>query len=109
MQPRTCSGYRTRGTRKPDCDSVPGLNALSNKPDPRGANLMSVFSRLSEIIASNLSALLDRAEDPELLLRQFIYEMEEGFGIAKRHAATVIATERRLGRELEWNRDQAEV
>jgi phage shock protein A len=70
---------------------------------------MSVFSRLSEIVASNLNALLDRAEDPELLLRQFIHEMEEGLGAAKRHAATVIATERRLGRELEWNRGQAEV
>jgi phage shock protein A len=70
---------------------------------------MSVFSRLSKIVASNLSALLDRAEDPELLLRQFIHEMEEGLGAAKRHAATVIATERRLERELEWNRGQAEV
>jgi phage shock protein A len=70
---------------------------------------MSVFSRLSEIVASNLNALLDRAEDPELLLRQFIHEMEEGLGVAKRYAATVIATERRLGRELEWNREQAEV
>jgi phage shock protein A len=70
---------------------------------------MSVFSRLSEIVASNLNALLDRAEDPELLLRQFIHEMEEGLGAAKHHAATVIATERRLGRELEWNRGQTEV
>jgi phage shock protein A len=70
---------------------------------------MRVISRLSEIVASNLSALLDRAEDPERLLRHFIDEMEEELGVAKRHAATVIATERRLLRELEWNRGQAEV
>ena len=70
---------------------------------------MRVFSRLSEIVASNLSALLDWAEDPELLLRQVIHEMEEGLSVAKRHAATVIATERRLARELEWNREQADL
>jgi phage shock protein A len=70
---------------------------------------MGVFSRLSEIVASNLNALLDRAEDPELLLRQLIREMEDGLRVAKRYAATAIAVERRLGRELDWNREQMEV
>jgi len=70
---------------------------------------MSVFSRVSAIISSNLSALLDRAENPELLLSQVMHEMEEALGDAKRSGAKVIATERRLARELEWNRGQVEL
>ena len=70
---------------------------------------MSVFSRVSAIISSNLNALLDRAENPELLLSQVIHEMDEALGDAKRSEAKVIATERRLARELEWNRGQVEL
>ena len=69
---------------------------------------MSIFSRLSDIIASNLNALLDRVENPEALLVQVIREMEEGLAAARRYAALAIAAERRIGRELEQNRAEAE-
>jgi phage shock protein A len=69
---------------------------------------MSIFSRLSDIIAANISALLDRAENPELMIAEIIREMEEGLANAKGYAATAIAAERRIGRELEQNRFQAE-
>jgi phage shock protein A len=69
---------------------------------------MSIFSRLSDIITSNINALLDRAENPEWMIAQIIREMEEGLASAKRYAATAIAAERRIGRELEQNRLQAD-
>jgi len=69
---------------------------------------MNIFSRLSDIISSNLNALLDRAENPEWMIAQIIREMEEGLASAKRCAAKAIAAERRIGRELEQNRLQVE-
>jgi phage shock protein A len=68
---------------------------------------MGVFTRLSDIISSNVNALLDKAEDPEKMIAQVVREMEEGLANAKRYAATAIAGERRLGRELDQNRAQA--
>jgi len=69
---------------------------------------MGIFARLSDIITSNINALLDRAENPEWMIAQIIREMEEGLASAKRYAATAIAAERRIGRELEQNRLQVE-
>jgi phage shock protein A len=68
---------------------------------------MGIFARLSDIITSNLNALLDRVENPEAMIAQIIREMEEGMAGAKRAAATAIAAERRVGRELEQNRGEA--
>jgi phage shock protein A len=69
---------------------------------------MGIFARLSDIITSNINALLDRAENPEWMIAQIIREMEEGLASAKRYAATAIAAERHIGRELDQNRLQVE-
>ncbi len=73
---------------------------------------MGVFSRLSDIINSNLSAILDHAEDPEKLIRLMILEMESTLVDVRRNAAKGIAdrkdVHRQLGRmekaEAEWQR-----
>lgn len=69
---------------------------------------MGVFARLSDLITANVHALLDRAEDPEVLIAQVLRDLEEGLAATRGHAATAIAAERRLARELEQGRIAAE-
>lgn len=61
---------------------------------------MRILSRCSDLIAANLNALLDKAENPEVMIAQIIREMEDGLAVARGHAAGAIAAERWLNREL---------
>jgi phage shock protein A len=69
---------------------------------------MGIFFRISDIFSANLNALLDRAENPEVMLDQMIREMEEGLARARRFAAVAIAAEGRLRRDCDDNREHAE-
>jgi phage shock protein A len=69
---------------------------------------MGIVSRVSDIVAANLNALLDRAEDPEAMLAHVIREMEAGLARARRSAAVAVAAERRLARERDDHRIGAE-
>lgn len=61
---------------------------------------MGIFSRLSDIINSNLNAMLDRAEDPEKLVKLMISEMEDTLIEIKSSAAEVVADRIRVERNL---------
>ena len=52
---------------------------------------MSIFNRLSDIINSNISSLLDKAENPEKMIRMVIQEMEETLVEVRSGTAKVIA------------------
>ena len=59
---------------------------------------MGTFSRLRYVIAANVNALIEKAEDPEKLLRALIREMEDASEEARMACAELLAEQQRLQR-----------
>jgi phage shock protein A len=62
---------------------------------------MGIFTRFRDIISSNINAMLDKAENPEKLIKLMIQEMEDTLVELKSSCAGVIAQARRIRREIE--------
>lgn len=59
---------------------------------------MGIFTRFKDIIASNISAMLDNAEDPEKLIKLMIREMEDTLIEIKSSCASTIAEQKKVER-----------
>ena len=61
---------------------------------------MGIFSRTRDIIAANVTDLLDRAEDPSKMIRMIILEMEETLVEVRAAAARTIADQKEMRRHI---------
>ena len=59
---------------------------------------MGAFSRLRYVIAANVNSLIEKAEDPEKLLRALIREMEDASEEARLACAELLAEQQHLAR-----------
>jgi len=61
---------------------------------------MGIFSRTRDIIAANVTDLLDKAEDPAKMIRMIIMEMEETLVEVRASAARTIADQKEMRRQI---------
>lgn len=62
---------------------------------------MGVLTRFKDIMASNINALLDKAEDPEKMIDQCLRNLNSDLGKVKSETATIMAEEQRAKRAYE--------
>jgi phage shock protein A len=67
---------------------------------------MGIFTRFRDIISSNINAILDKAEDPEKLIKLMIREMEDTLVEIKAACAGAMASSKKTQRQLDTLNDR---
>ena len=63
--------------------------------------MAGILQRFKDIMSSNINALLDKAEDPEKMIDQYLRNLESDLGKVKAETASVMAEETRTKRQLD--------
>lgn len=62
---------------------------------------MGIMTRFKDIMAANVNALLDKAEDPEKMIDQYLRNLESDFAKVKAETASIMAEEKSAKRKLD--------
>ena len=63
--------------------------------------MANILKRFGDIMSANINALLDRAEDPEKMIDEYLRDIESDLGKVKAETAAVMAAETKAKRELD--------
>ncbi len=67
---------------------------------------MNIFQRISKLVEANINNLLDKAEDPEVMVRQLIREMEESIIELRRETVKSIGAKKHLEKKIRLKRER---
>lgn len=85
------------GTRK----TVEKERRICHKVTIGGYNMAGIIKRFGDIMAANVNALLEKAEDPEKMIDQYLRNLESDLGKVKAETAAVMADEAKCKRQLD--------
>lgn len=69
---------------------------------------MSVLTRIRRILSANINELIEKAENPEKIIKQLIRDMDENVREAKRETAEAIANLKKLEAKAKQNEEEVE-
>lgn len=69
---------------------------------------MGILNRFKDIMSANINAILDKCENPEKMIDEYMRQVVEQLADVKKETAGVMAEEKRCKREVDENAEQIE-